>query len=86
MCLKEMKDPNNWTDKEIISAFFKMVRTVILWVSWLIITLFCAVSKDLAFFDNPGIPLWAHVLFYAWVIITLPLIIWVTGKKIWNVF
>lgn len=81
-----MSDSNNWSDKEIISAFFKMLRTVVIWVIWLVFTLFWAVSKDLAFFDDPHIPLWAHILFFAWVIITLPLIVWITGRKIWHIF
>ncbi len=75
---------DNWTDREVIVAFTRMLRTVILWVPWLIITLYFAVAKDLIFFDRPDIPAWMHVLFFAWLIITLPLVVWITLKKIWK--
>lgn len=80
-----MRNPENWSDNEVISDFFKMVRTVIMWVFWLFFTLYWAVFQDLAFFDKPHVPMWEHILFFAWVVITLPLLIWITLKKIWHI-
>ena len=79
-----MENSDNWTDKEVIIAFTRMLRTVILWVPWLGVTLYAAVAKDLAFFDRPDIPLWLHVLFFVWLVISLPALVWVTLKKIWK--
>ncbi len=79
-----MEDRDNWSDKEVIAAFTRMLRTVIMWVPWFGITLYFAVAKDWAFFDRPDIPTWAHILFFAWLVVTLPLLAWLTLKKIWK--
>ncbi len=80
-----MKDSRNWTDKEVIKAFVRMLKTIVMWVVWLIISLYFGVEQGFAFFDDPQIKTWIHILFFAWVIIMIPLLIWVTFKKIWKV-
>jgi len=79
-----MGKSDNWTDKEVVIAFTRMLRTVVMWVPFLMITLYFAVVKDLVFFDDPDIPTWMHILFFAWIIIMLPLLAWITFKKIWK--
>lgn len=76
---------DNWSDKDIAAAFFKMAITLGMWISWLIFTLFWGIGRDWAFFDNAHIVTWQHGLFYAWVICTLPVLIWITKAKIWKI-
>ena len=79
-----MEHEDNWTDKDIAEAFFRMLRTIVIWVGWMI-TIFWGIRKDLAFFDNPRVPGWEHVLFFVWLAATLPLLVWLTLRKIWHV-
>lgn len=81
-----MSQNDNWSDKEIIASFFKMVYTVALWVSWLVFTIYWGIAKDWAFFDNPHIHAWQHIVFFIWLVCTLPLWIWITLVKIWKLW
>jgi hypothetical protein len=81
-----MGQNDNWTDREIIASFFKMVYTVVLWVAWLIFSIFLGIVKDWAFFDDPHIGLWQHIVFYLWLVCTLPLLVWVTVVRIWKIW
>lgn len=47
------------------------------------ITILVGAGKDWAFFDK-GIHPWQHIVFYAWFVLTLPVVIWLTVRKIWK--
>jgi hypothetical protein len=81
-----MSSNDNWSDKEIIASFFKMVYTVALWVAWLVFTIFWGIAKDWAFFYNANIHGWQHIVFFTWFAVTLPLLIWITVVKIWKIW
>lgn len=78
-----MSHNDQWSDQEIRAAFFKMAATLGLWVTWLMITLLWGIGKDWAFFDR-GIALWQHLVFYGWVIVTFPVVVWITITRIWK--
>jgi len=78
-----MSHNDQWSDEDIRAAFFKMMATLGLWVSWLMITLLWGIGKDWAFFDS-GISTWQHIIFYLWLVGTLPVVIWITVTKIWK--
>jgi hypothetical protein len=78
-----MSHNDQWSDREIRAAFFKMAATLGLWVTWLMITILVGAGKDWAFFDK-GIQPWQHIAFYAWFVLTLPVVIWLTVRKIWK--
>jgi hypothetical protein len=75
---------DDWSDKDVTAAFLKMVLTLALWVFWMIFNIFWGIVKDLAFFDNALIPLWEHIVFFIWLVGTLPVMIWLTVVKIWK--
>lgn len=75
---------DQWSEKELKAAFFKMVYTLGLWILFMMITIFLGVGKDWAFFDSARIHAWQHIVFFAWLIIVIPVILWVTIKKIWK--
>jgi hypothetical protein len=79
-----MSRNDDWNDKDIVSAFFKMVYTLGLWIFWLMFTIYWGIARDWAFFDHSGVPIWQHIVFFVWLTGTLPLIIWVTRTKIWK--
>lgn len=73
-----------WSDKEVVIAFTRMLRTILLIVPFVLITLYFAVNRNLVFFDDPEIPMWHHILFFALIIILLPLLRWFILKRIWK--
>lgn len=80
-----MSHNDQWSDKEIREAFAKMVMTLGLWVFWLMISIFWGIAKDWAFFDSQYVHTWQHIVFFAWLVCTLPVVIWVTRTKIWKI-
>jgi hypothetical protein len=76
---------DHWSEKELREAFFKMVYTLGMWIFFMMVTIFLGVGKDWAFFDSSRVHAWQHILFFAWLIITIPLISWVTIVKIWKI-
>ncbi|HLR37342.1 MAG TPA: hypothetical protein VK084_04795 [Chitinophagaceae bacterium] len=78
-----MKESDNWSDKEVVEAFVHMLKTIILWVIWLVISLFFGVQKGWAYFNSPIVTTWEHILFFAWIVIMLPIVIRITFK-IWK--
>ncbi|MGH2642560.1 MAG: hypothetical protein ACRDE2_01305 [Chitinophagaceae bacterium] len=76
---------DQWSEKELKDAFFKMVYTLGLWIIFMMITIFIGVGKDWAFFDSSRIHAWQHILFFTWLVIVVPILIWVTVVKIWKI-
>ncbi|GAA4300141.1 hypothetical protein [Compostibacter hankyongensis] len=71
-------------DPELISQFKKIALSLLIWLGWLILNTFLGVVLDLGFFDNPGIPLWVHILFFVWYAAGFAAMIWITKVKIWH--
>jgi hypothetical protein len=75
---------DQWSEKELKEAFFKMVYTLGLWISFMMVTIFLGVGKDWGFFDSTHVHAWQHILFFAWLVIVIPILLWVTIIKIWK--
>ncbi|MBX5439523.1 MAG: hypothetical protein IRZ29_08285 [Thermoflavifilum sp.] len=70
-------------DPEIKRQFKKIWLSLFIWVFWLNINMVAGVIFDLGFFDNPRIPVWAHVLFFIWFLSSFLGMSWIT-YHIWG--
>lgn len=71
-------------DPELKRQFKKIALSLGIWLAWLFLNMILGVVFDLGFFDNPGIPLWAHLVFFVWYMGSFAGMIWFTAKKIWH--
>lgn len=79
-----MSAPGSQTDKELLIMFSRIARSVLLWLFWLLLNAYWGIAKDYAFFDNPSIHGTGHLLFYAWFLGSMVLMIWITVRLIWK--
>lgn|GEM_PF-1862867 len=70
-------------DPEIKRQFKKIWLSLFIWVVWLNVNMVAGVVFDLGFFDDPHIPVWAHVLFFIWFLSSFLGMSWIT-YHIWG--
>ncbi len=78
-----MDGPRDSFDPELKKQFAKIVISLFAGMVFLILNTILGVLLDLAFWDNPRIPFWLHILFYLWFFFSMYLLFRYL-KKLWG--